>query len=135
MQITKYGIILNVKEFEECVKFYKELFDLPELFSKADGDFKLTCLELGDSYLMIESGGISYPNGKDMSQNPTKLRFNVLDIKDAHQKIGVYGIETEVIETDWGSVINIYDPDGNPVSIRDDQGFQEDVKGVRPLFS
>ncbi len=130
MKIVHHGIILNVQAFDECVEFYKELFQLPELFSTVDYDFKLTCLKYGDSYLMIESEGadIAYPQGKSVSQNPTKLRFNVLDIYKAHETIIAYGLRTEVMRNDWGSVININDPDGNPISIRDDKGYQEQIK-------
>ena len=124
MDIKRYGIILQVHLFEECVNFYKSVFQLQEIFSKVDGEFRLTCLEFGSSYLMIETGGVAYVEGKNVVQNPVKLRFNVSDIQQACEKLNARGVEAAVIETEWGSIINIYDPDGNPISIRDDSGFQ-----------
>ena len=127
MKIEKHGIILNVEKFDECVAFYKDLFKLSEMFSKIEGAFKLTCLEFGDSYLMIETGGVATPSGKDVSQCPTKLRFNVLDIYEALESVREYGVVAEIIENDWGSIISIFDPDGNRISIRDDFGFRKQV--------
>jgi len=128
MRIEKHGIILNVEKFDECVAFYKDLFKLSEMFSKVEGTFRLTCLEFGDSYLMIETEGVATPSGKDVSQCPTKLRFNVLDIHKALECVRDYGVDAEIIENDWGSIISIFDPDGNRISIRDDSGFKEQVQ-------
>ncbi|WP_211242398.1 hypothetical protein [Cobetia crustatorum] len=55
MDIQHQGIILNVYNFDDCVSFYKKAFDLAEMFLKVDGDFRLTCLEFGNSYLMLET--------------------------------------------------------------------------------
>ncbi len=128
MKIEKHGIILNVEKFDECVAFYKDLFDLPEVFSKIEGAFRLTCLEFGDSYLMIETEGVASSSGKDVSQCPTKLRFNVLDIHKALECVCYYGVYAEIIENDWGSIISIFDPDGNRISIRDESGFKKQVQ-------
>ena len=81
MDIQNQGIILNVFNFDKCVSFYKTVFNLPEMFTKIDGDFKLTCLEFGSSYLMLETGGVASELEKDISQNPTILRFNVASIQ------------------------------------------------------
>ena len=124
MQIEDYGIILNVFNFEECVSFYKTVFDLPEMFSKVDGDFQLTCLKFGNSYLMLETGGVASSTEKDVSQNPTILRFNVADINDALAAISKYDNNAKIIENDWGSIIRVTDPDGNPISVRDNSGFK-----------
>lgn len=125
MQIETYGIILNVEHFDECVDFYKTAFNLKERFSKEDGSFRLTCLEFGSSYLMIETGGIALSQGKSVDQNPTKLRLNVESVVDAQKHLSRCGISAEIIENDWGVIININDPDGNPISIRDESGFQK----------
>jgi lactoylglutathione lyase len=97
MKIEKHGIILNVEKFDECVAFYKDLFKLSEMFSKVEDTFRLTCLEFGDSYLMIETEGVANPSGKDVSQCPTKLRFNVLDIHNALECVREYGVDAEII--------------------------------------
>ncbi|GED41542.1 hypothetical protein [Cobetia marina] len=55
--VARYGLILNTERFDECVAFSQGLFELPLLFSMEDGDFSLTCLAYGASYLMIVQGG------------------------------------------------------------------------------
>lgn len=123
MDTQRFGIILNVEKYQQCVTFYREVLGLDVLFSKVDGDFKLTCLAFGAAYLMIETDGFSEPNGKSIKSCPSKLRFNVADINNTLLHIKSFNISAEVIENDWGSSINIYDPDGNRISIRDEVGF------------
>ncbi len=128
MDIQNQGIILNVFNFDKCVSFYKTVFNLPEMFTKIDGDFKLTCLEFGSSYLMLETGGVASESEKDISQNPTILRFNVASIQKALEHICKFDSNAKIIENDWGSIIRVVDPDGNPISIRDNSGFQRHMK-------
>ncbi|PSW55944.1 glyoxalase/bleomycin resistance/dioxygenase family protein, partial [Photobacterium kishitanii] len=128
MDIINQGIILNVFNFDKCVSFYKTVFNLPEMFSKVDGDFRLTCLKFGNSYLMLETGGIASESEKDFTKNPTILRFNVACIQSALEHISKFDSSAKIIEQGWGSIIRVVDPDGNPISIRDDYGFQRDLK-------
>jgi len=123
MQISRTGIILNTEKFDDCVTFYRTLFGLPVMFHESDGDFRLTCLEFGGSYLMIETGGIAKSGEKSISENSTKLRFNVADIDAALAKVTAFGIAANVQKTDWGSTIDIHDPDGNRIGIRDEPSF------------
>jgi len=127
MEIQRHGIILNVEHFDECVAFYRGLFGLPLLFSKVEGDFKLTCLEYGESYLMIETEGVANTSGKSIAENATKLRFNVGDIEQALQTVREYGIDAHIESNPWGAVINIIDPDGNRIGIRDEIGFKQQM--------
>jgi len=127
MNIQNYGIILNVENFDACVDFYQRVFHLKEMFSKVDGEFRLSCLEFGNAYLMLETGGIAHSRGKDLGQSPTTLRFNVDNVLEAQHHLSECGIETDIIETDWGTIIRVNDPDGNPISIRDEVGFQRQV--------
>ncbi len=127
MNIVQTGIIINVEKFDECVTFYKNLFGLKVLFEEQYGDFRLTCFEFDGSYLMVETDGFAKPEGKTLRENSTKLRFNVSNIKEALKTIDAYGIEAEIIENDWGSTINIYDPDGNRVGIRDEATFKSQI--------
>lgn len=124
IKIKRTGIILNTKHFDKCVAFYHDLFDLPVMFEKRDGGFRLTCLQFGASYLMIETEGVANPAGKSVAENATKIRFNVEDIQQALEDLKAYGIDAEVVTTDWGSTINIVDPDGNRVGIRDEASFR-----------
>ncbi len=128
MKISRTGIILNTEKYDECIAFYKDLFDLNSLFQYVDGDFRMTCFEFGGAYLMIETGGIAKDGGKSISENATKLRFNVTDIDMALEKLQACGIEAEIRRHHWGSTINIYDPDGNRIGIRDESTFIDLIK-------
>ena len=118
------GIILNTVHYHECVRFYCDLFGLKVLHTKQKQDFQLTCLEFGGSYLMIETGGMGACGEKTIAQNPTKLRFNVRDLPAALEAVRTFGIDADIEIYDWGQVINIVDPDGNRVGIRDAKNFQ-----------
>lgn len=123
MDVQQQGIILNCENFDACVSFYTELFELPVMFRKTEGNFQLCCLQFGNGYLMVETGGKANPAGKSIAECPLKLRFNVDDLPTALQRIRDYGIEAQITEADWGNTINIYDPDGNRIGIRDTATF------------
>ena len=124
MNIDRFGIILNVENFDECVSFYKSLFGLRELFNKADGDFRLTCLEYGTGYLMIETGGVASEHEKTSLQTSTVLRFHVEDTQKILHIVRQYDHSARRLSTDWGNIIRCIDPDGNPISIRESIGFE-----------
>ena len=127
MKVQRHGIILNTENFDQCVSFYRKVFELPVMFEKTEGTFRLTCLEFGDSYLMIETDGVANPSGKGVRENSTKLRFNVEDMEAALENVKAFGIDAEIVENDWGTTIHIFDPDGNRVGIRDEAGFHNQV--------
>jgi lactoylglutathione lyase len=77
---------------------------------------------------MLETGGVASESEKDISQNPTILRFNVASIRKALEHISKFDSSTKIIKNDWGSIIRVIDPDGNPISIRDNSGFQHHIK-------
>lgn len=110
-----YGIILGTEKFSECVKFYNKLLGLPVWFEKEG----LVCLRFGDGYLMIETGGIAISPKKNNSQNPTMIRFNVIDVEEAAANLRLSGVEVEVKKYDWGIVGKFYDPDGNACELKD----------------
>ena len=128
MDSVRNGIILNVERFDACVGFYRDLFGLETLFEERRGAFRLTCFEFGGCYLMIESGGFSKPAGKSLDESAAKLRFNVADIEAALVAVRAYGIDAEITVNDWGSTIDIVDPDGNRVGIRDEPGFESQLR-------
>ncbi|MBN8237519.1 VOC family protein [Marinobacter hydrocarbonoclasticus] len=125
--IARYGIILNTENFEECVAFYRDLFGLRQLFEKKEGDFKLACLEYGNGYLMVEQGGKAKNGVKSPKEGSFKLRFNVEDLEEALAEIRAWGIQAEIQESSWGRTINISDPDGNRVGVRDEAGFVHQI--------
>ena len=128
MKILRTGIIVNTEKYHECVAFYKDVFELDILFEEEEGAFRLTCLDFHGSYLMIETGGIAKRAGKSISENATKLRFNVADIDTAARKLREFGIDVDIQRNDWGSTINIHDPDGNRIGIRDESTFCDQIK-------
>ncbi|WP_226610965.1 VOC family protein [Marinobacter nauticus] len=125
--IARYGIILNTENFEECVAFYRDLFGLRQLFEKKEGDFKLACLDYGNGYLMVEQGGKAKNGVKSPKEGSFKLRFNVEDLEEALAEIRAWGIQAEIQESSWGRTINISDPDGNRVGVRDEAGFVHQI--------
>jgi len=128
MEIARTGIILNTEHYDECVAFYRELFGLPVSFQEQYGNFRLTCFEFNGSYLMVETGGFAKSSGKTVRENAAKLRFNVTSLEDALRKINDYGIQAEISEHDWGMTIDIFDPDGNRVGIRDETSFARQIR-------
>ncbi len=127
MKIVRTGIIINTEKYDECVSFYKNLFGLKILFKEQYGEFQLTCFDFEGSYLMVETDGYARSEGKTIKENSTKLRFNVSNIEEALGTIKTYGFEAEIIRNEWGSTINIFDPDGNRVGIRDETTFKSQI--------
>ncbi len=123
MKFERTGVIINTERYDECVSFYEGILELPVMFRKDEEVFKLTCLEFGSSYLMIEMGGICNSSGKSMKESATKLRFNVIDLEDVLSQLSSKGVNTKIENYSWGSTINIFDPDGNRVGIRDESKF------------
>jgi lactoylglutathione lyase len=123
MKTSRTGIILNTQNFEACREFYKDILGLEELFSKNENGHKLSCLEFGGAYLMVETGGYANPEGKSVKESPAKLRFNVPSLEDAQRFLNARGIDARISRFDWGSTINIFDPDGNRIGIREESEF------------
>ncbi|MDX1610239.1 MAG: VOC family protein [Halofilum sp. (in: g-proteobacteria)] len=123
MDIVRTGVILNTERYEACVAFYRDLFGLEVLFRREEEGFRLTCFDYGGAYLMVETGGLAQPAGKTAQESPAKLRFNVADIHAALETVQAHGIDAEIVANDWGHTIDIHDPDGNRVGIRDEATF------------
>jgi lactoylglutathione lyase len=128
MKVERNGIILNTERYEECVAFYKDTLNLTIMFQLKEEHSYLTCFEFGGAYLMVEKEGIAKDSEKSMSENPTKLRFNVSNIDDARDHLTKMGIAAIVNRQVWGSTINISDPDGNRIGIRDESGFKNQIQ-------
>jgi len=128
MKFERTGVILNTENFEDCVIFYRDVFELKQIYQECKGDFRLCCLDFGGSYLMIETGGVAKPDGKAISESATKLRFNVDDIDLALENLNQHGIKAEINRNDWGSTIDLHDPDGNRIGIRDEMTFIQQIQ-------
>lgn len=127
MKYVRTGVILNTENYDACVSFYRDIFELRHLFSRQENGHKLACFELGAGYLMIETGGWANPAGKDVRENCTKLRFNVPSLEEARRSLRSRGIEAEISTFSWGSTINIHDPDGNRIGIREESSFNDQI--------
>jgi lactoylglutathione lyase len=123
MKPLRTGIILNTQNFDACRDFYRNILGLKEMFTKEDDGDRLSCLEFGNSYLMIETGGYANPQGKSIEASPAKLRFHVQNLEDMQRFLRERGIDATISRFDWGSTINIFDPDGNRVGIREESEF------------
>lgn len=123
MDIVRTGVILNTENYEACVSFYRDLFGLGVLFQREENGFRLTCFDYGGTYLMVETDGFASPAGKTTQESPAKLRFNVADIHAALETVRAHGIDAEIVDHDWGRTIDLHDPDGNRVGIRDEATF------------
>jgi lactoylglutathione lyase len=132
MNIVRSGLILNTENYDACVDFYMRLFGLPILYQHQQGEFRLTCLDNHGAYLMIETGGVASPQVKTMRQGSTKLRFNVSCIEAALVTLRAFGIDADIVENDWGATINIHDPDGNRVGIRDQARLAKQISDWQP---
>ncbi len=51
MNVVRTGVVLNTEHYEECVSFYRSVFELDGLFQESDGTCRLTCFRFGGSYL------------------------------------------------------------------------------------
>lgn len=123
MNYSKAGIILNTQKYRECTNFYKNMLGLKILHEIDRPGEQLTCFELGNCYLMVETGGNSYPGVKPIEQCPTKFRFNVSNIDAACKDLKNKGVNLEVHRHEWGMTAEFADPDGNRCALRSDRGF------------
>ena len=128
MEFVHTGIILNTEHYDDCVVFYRDLFGLPVLHEKRSGDFRLTCFAFGGAYLMVETGGSASAAEKTIEQSPAKLRFNVMDMDATLKRINDFGLNAKIEKFAWGETINICDPDGNRIGIRDEATFATRVE-------
>ncbi|MBL1421319.1 MAG: glyoxalase/bleomycin resistance/dioxygenase family protein [Alphaproteobacteria bacterium] len=114
-EIAVHGIVLGTEKYDECVEFYRDIIGLPVWYDKGH----LICLRFGDGYLMIETGGFAHEGVKPNDDNPTMLRFNVVDVKAASDALIARGVDVEYKKFDWGEVGTFCDPDGNKCELKD----------------
>jgi lactoylglutathione lyase len=123
MEIERTGVILCTERYEACVHFYRDTVGLAVLFATDE----LTCFDFGGSYLMVEREGVARPAGKNKGENPTCLRFNVMDVKRCAQTLRDRGIEVDYQEHSWGIIARFFDPDGNLCALRDEKSFAAQI--------
>jgi len=121
MNFDTAGIILFVRRYEACMRFYGETLALPLMFRLERPDSTLACFDLGGSYLMVEPGGSDAP--PEAGARGFKLRFNVADVEAAAERLAAQGVEIAVRRHPWGATAEFADPDGNRCALRSRAGF------------
>ena len=111
MQLKETGFVLNVNHYEECIRFYSEILELPVRLRKDH----LVNFQFGDSYLLIEKAPSDSPVLQGPRNNLYVLRMNVEDVDQAVQWVKAKGVEVNRFSCDWGEIGRITDPDGNVV--------------------
>ena len=114
MKIQETGIILYTINYQETVKFYKEIFGLKTLYEKEN----LTCLKFSDSYLMIEIDDEENILNDKKGRSKFCMRFNVEDVKEACKTLDINNVPYTYNEFEWGTIAKFLDPDGNQVGLR-----------------
>lgn len=118
MDVVRTGVILFTENYDACVRFYSDVMGLQVEEVLDDAHSKLTRLDFGGAYLMIETGGTASARMKALDRNPVCLRFNVEDIAAAADELEARGVTTVVRHFPWGSIADFADPDGNRCSFR-----------------
>src|SRR5579859_2820555 len=103
--IEEPGFLLNVKNYEKCVRFYSRKLGLKIRYQKP----YLTVFDFGSGYFLIEKG----KHQKSLREGV--IRFNVRDVPKAIQTFRKKGIKIAFHSYPWGDVGNFKDPDGNPI--------------------
>jgi lactoylglutathione lyase len=103
LRIRETGIVLSVKNYEKCVRFYSEKMGFPIRFQKP----YLTNFDFGGAYLLIEKG-----NFKRALRNGL-LRVNVPDVPRAVRTLRQRGVRVRFRSYDWGDIGQTQDPEGN----------------------
>ena len=125
MNYSMAGMILFTENYRECVDFYGSILELEVLHQIDRPGETLTTFLLGDTYLMVESGGVASKEPKTLEQSPVKLRFNVQDVRATADLLLKREIDVKVTEQTWGTTAEFVDPDGNRCALRSDKGFGE----------
>ncbi len=112
------NVLIVVKDMEESVKFYKELFGLDMILDN-DGNVIMTeGLVLQDR--RVWEGFIG--RGVVPENNASELYFEETDIEAFAEKLERYNVPIQYVnrlmEHSWGQkVIRFYDPDGNLIEV------------------
>jgi len=118
MQIDRIGFILHTERYDACVEFYRDILGFPVEFEKNEPDQVLSCLTIGQCYLMIERRGVAKGAPKTAEENPVTLRINVSDVAVAAAQLRERGVDVSVESFPWGVIGRFHDPDGNLCQLR-----------------
>jgi catechol 2,3-dioxygenase-like lactoylglutathione lyase family enzyme len=108
--IEETGLVLSVKNYEKCLRFYSGKLGLKIRFQKFHQQKSyLTVFDFGEGYLLIEKGRHS------KSLREGVIRLNVRDVLKAVKAFRKRGLKIKFRSYDWGDIGNFKDPDGNPI--------------------
>lgn len=114
MNIKESGIILFMENYEDAVDYYAFQMGLTIRERQTD----LTVFDFGSSYLMVERGGVGSSVEKSRAQNPSVLRFDVIDFEQAVLELLDRKVIVDVHKHSWGTIGVIIDPEGNRIEIK-----------------
>lgn len=123
MEFDRTGIILFTINYEECVRFYKDVLGLPKLFEKE----KLTCFAFGESYLLVEVDDEYVGPENTDNRVKTCLRMNVKNVKSLVRRLEKENIQVDYQEHSWGTIAKFHDPDGNLCAFKDSEKFEQQI--------
>ncbi len=106
-RIQETGVILNVKNYRKCLRFYSEKLGLKIRKQKP----YLTNFDFGSGYLIIEASKTKqgWRNGA--------LRIQVSNVAQTAQALAKRGVKILVYSADWGDVGRMFDPEGNQIEL------------------
>ena len=126
MKTDRTGIILYTLKYDRCVKFYREILELPVMFRTES----LTCFEFGDAYLMVEMDD-EHAAVDGIHAAPhriqTCLRLNVPDVQAMAEMLIANNVAVDYQEHSWGTVAKFFDPDGNLIAFKDSEKFEQQI--------
>lgn len=123
MDFSQAGIILRTENYQDCVRFYRDVLYLPVLFQLNRPGSILTSFNLGGTYLMVEPDGPKPSARKSIDESPVTLRFNVADLEETARALESRGVTVNRRQFEWGVVADFVDPDGNRCQLRSEEGF------------
>ncbi len=128
INIIRTGHILYVNNYCDCVDFYKDKLQLPILFQQE----QLTCFDFYGTYLMIEQEDRKdYLQLKKPQKNFSCIRINVSDVQQVAILLSAKNINVDYNEYPWGKTAKFYDPDGNLLAFKDEEGFLKQLQEYR----
>lgn len=113
-------ICLYVSDFEESIKFYRDVLELePDTVVSTDNFF---AFKTGETQLALERGGFKKDSEKTRAENPMLLQFRADSpekLEEMNKQLERHGVQLfkRSKESSYGISTNFLDPDGNKLSI------------------
>ncbi len=128
IEVNRTGHILYVKKYKECVAFYKNILQLNILFQIKE----LICFDFYGTYLMIELEVREEYLSLESAQRPYScIRINVANVQEAANELILKNIKVDYKEYDWGKIAKFFDPDGNLLEFKDEEGFVKQIEDYK----